>query len=292
MYKNEKKLWEILNKYCISKFSFHIQDKKEEHKVITGFIEGKPVEELRVIESGEITLGLDGRIHKHLTLSPFFAEFTVNLNRAIYFYPEIIKVQSKEEFFNKRVVFLFHTIHILLIIALEIYLNSTFRGVTQRLPIRLYDEKLLRRFLKIFNLKKIFLTKLIKWNSEYPLSNLLPDRMDFLQKKKCKIAYKLIDINVLNVENSIWEKIFSSTDGYIQKRHRLVHSSPENVFKVRNINQFDRIREITEIENTILDIVKFVFHIENQRLFKYPDPYEVGPLESFINMTLEPSIKK
>ena len=115
----------------------------------------------------------------------------------------------------------------------------------------------------------------------------------FQQKKKCKIAYKLIGIDVVNIAESIWEKIYS-TNGYIKRRNLFIHSDMHGYIDINNIRDFELEKYIEDLENALMDIVKFVFYIEHQRFFKYPDSAETstGQLDNFNYGGMEPLIKK
>ena len=292
MLKNEKKLWKFLNKYCISKLSFQIQEKDIVLEKSMENIDGKFVKKPMTIKKGDISFRLNGKINQHLIISPFYSEFNVNMNRAVAYYPEIIKIDKNEDFFNSQSIFLFQSMHILLITALEVYLRSVLHGVSMRLIVNHLDMRKFVLFLKEFNLRNQFLKKLSEVsNLEFLLSDILPERMDLQQKKKCKVAFNLIGIDVVNANNSIWEKIYSTESGYLQKRHIIIHGGPNQITDIRNINNFNINQEIEELENAIIDIVQFVFYIENQRFFRYPDLLEIPFLEGFQRFELDSSVR-
>lgn len=290
MLKNEDKLWKFLNKYCISKLGFQIQEKDKVLEKGLENINGKFVEKPMTIKKGHIHFSLNGKIIQHLIFSPFYSE--VNINRAVVYYPEIIKIDNDEDFFNSQSIFLFQSMLILLITALEVYLRSVFQGISMRLIVSQLDMNKFVKFLKEFNLKNQFLKKLSEvGNLEFLFSDILPERIDLQQKEKCKIAFNLIGIGVQNVNNSIWEKIFSTKSGYLQKRHKIIHGGPNQITDIRNINNFNINQEIEELEKTIMDIVQFVFYIENQRIFLYPDQLEIPFLEDFQRFELDLSVR-
>lgn len=218
MLKNEKKLWKFLNKYCISKLSFQIQEKDIVLEKSMKNINGKFVERPMTIKKGDIHFGLNGKINQHLIISPFYSEFNVNMNRAVAYYPEIIKIDKNEDFFNSQSIFLFQSMHILLITALEVYLRSVLYGVSMRLIVNHLDMRKFVLFLKEFNLRNQFLKKLSEVsNLEFLLGDILPERMDLQQKEKCKVAFNLIGIDVVNANNSIWEKFIQLNQGIYKK---------------------------------------------------------------------------
>jgi tetratricopeptide (TPR) repeat protein len=299
MIKNESKLWEFLNKYCISKFIFHIQTEEIKTEKTAEFINGKFIEVKNpmIIEKGDIVFQFTEFVQKHLIFSKFYTNFTTNINRAIVYYPEIINVDSPEDFFNLRIIFIFQTMHILLITALEGYLGDLFKWISQNILISNLEARLLVKFLKTFNIRNEFLNIYAKkGNFNFTLSEILPSRMDFQQKKKCKTAYNLVGIDVVNISDSIWEKIYAP-EGYIKRRNSYVHSDMTEYLRIKNIKNiqdFNLENEIEEFENSLMDIVKFVFYIEHQRFFRYPDRAETstGLLDKFNYKDLDPLVKE
>lgn len=299
MFKDELKLWEFLNRYCISKFTFNIQEVQVKMDKSVKVMDGKFVQDKDpdIIEKGAINFSFDGP-PSHLVFSEFYTIFTTNINRAIALYPEIVKISKPEDFFNLKNIFISQTMHILLITALEVYLSSLFLWVSrQRVLISNLDPKIFVKFLKTFTLRYQFLDLFAeRGNLDFPLGDLLPEKMDasvFQQKRKCKIAYKLIGIDVVNIAESIWEKIYSK-NGYIQKRNLIIHSNIHSYLGINNIRDFDLDKHIEDLENTLMDIVKFVFYIEHQRFFRYPDPAETstGQLDNFNYGGMDPLIKE
>lgn len=293
MLKNEIELWKILNKFNISRFTFKIEDEDLFIKNAFEVINGKHIKKPMEIKKGDITYEFIVSLEQFLDLSPIFSQFTVSINRAISFYPEIIDLTKAEDYFKPKNIFLFHSMYILLINALEVYLLELFKGISNQLLISKLDSRLFIKFLKEFNLKDQFLSAFAKNNNlDFALSEILPDRLDFQQREKTKIAYNLIGINVVEIEDELWEKIFSKTDGYIAKRNKIVHSRVEDLIKIENIKDFKLDKEIEEIENAIIDIVQFMFYIETQRLFNYPDPLEIPIIEKFPRKNIQYPIKK
>lgn len=299
MLKDESKLWEFLNRYCILKFSFHIQDEQVKMDRSAKFIDGKFVEnkDPSIIEKGAINFSLEGPPN-HLIFSKFYTIFNTNINRVIALYPEIIKISKSEDFFRMKNIFIFQTMHILLITALEVYLSSLFLWVSrERILISDLNPKIFVKFLKTFSLRYQFLDIFAKrGNLNFPLGDILPERNDasvFQQKKKCKIAYNLIGIDVVNIAESIWDKIYSK-NGYIKKRNLFIHSDIHNYIAINNIRDFDLDKQFEDLENALMDIVKFVYYIEHQRFFRYPDPAETstGQLDNFNYGGMDPIIKR
>lgn len=86
-------------------------------------------------------------------------------------------------------------------------------------------------------------------------------------------------------------KIYSTESGYLQKRHKIIHGGPNQITDIRNINNLNINQEIEELENTIMNIVQFVFYIENQRFFGYPDLLEIPFLEDFQRFELDSTVR-
>jgi tetratricopeptide (TPR) repeat protein len=64
--------------------------------------------------------------------------------------------------------------------------------------------------------------------------------------------------------------------------------------KIKNINDLKLEKTLKEIEDEIINIVKFVFYIEHQRFFRFPDPVETntGQLDNFNYGDIDPLIKE
>ena len=299
MLKDESKLWEFLNKYCITKFFFNIQEEQIKMDKSAKFINGKFIEDKNptIIEKGAIIFSFEGP-PSHLIFSKFYTIFNTNINRAIALYPEVVKISKTEDFFKMKNIFIFQTMHILLITALEVYLSNLFLWVSQeRIIISDLDSKIFVKFLKTFSLRYQFLDIFAeRGNLDFSLGDILPEINDvsvFQQKKKCKIAYNLIGIDVVNIPESIWDKIYSK-NGYIKKRNLFIHSDLHNYIAINNIRDFDLDKNIEDLENALMDIVKFVYYIEHQRFFRYPDFAETstGQLDNFNYGGMDPIIKK
>lgn len=299
MLKDESKLWEFLKRYYISKFSFDIKEVQIKMDKSAKFSDGKFVEDKDpiIIEKGAIIFSLEGP-PSHLVFSKFYTIFNTNINRAIALYSELVKISKPKDFFKMKNIFIFQTMHILLITALEVYLSSLFLWVSrERILISDLESRLFVKFLKTFTLRYQFLDIFAeRGNLDFPLGDILPKRNDasvFQKKKKCKIAYNLIGIDVDNIAESIWEKIYSK-NGYIKKRNAFIHSDIQEYIGINNISDFDLDKHFEDLENALMEIVKFVFYIEHQRFFRYPDPAETstGQLDNFKYGEMDTLIKK
>jgi len=292
--KDLEKLWSILNDYNISRLIFKIQ---ENDKVLGRYetIGEKLNNNSLQLKKGAITREFVDEVDYFLFGSPCYTHFAVNINRAVSFYPEIIKMKRAEEYFETRNLFIFHSIYILLITALESYLAELFRNISKKLLVSDLDleYKQMKDFLNKFNIRDKFLLKVFESNNlNFSLSDILPKALDFQQKEKVKMAYKLIDMNVAEIDNTLWDRIFSKTHGYIKKRNDIVHKGLENIIEVNNINDLDLDKEIEEIESAIIDIVQFVFYVETLRFFNVPEDWEFGVVVTFPQKQIKSSIKK
>lgn len=299
MFKDESKLWKFLNKYYIVKSSINIQKVQKQMDKSTKFIDGKFIEDKTpsITKKGAISFSLEGP-PSYLLFSQYYMIFNTNINRALALYPRIAQISKPVDFLTIKNIFIFQTMHIQLITALEVYLSGLFSWISQeRVFISDLDSKLFIKFLKTFNLRYQCLDIYAERGTlDFPLGDILPEKNDaslFQQKEKCKIAYNLIGIDVVNIPESIWEKIYSK-NGYIKKRNSFIHGSVENTLGINNIKDFDLYKHIEDLENALMDIVKFVFYIEHQRFFRYPDPAEIstGQLDNFKYGEMDPLIKK
>ena len=93
--------------------------------------------------------------------------------------------------------------------------------------------------------------------------------MDFQNKDKCRVAFQLISIDLLGLDELFWHKIFDNEDtSYLQARHRIIHGSMPNIESLEDECSVDF------IERALLDIVNYVYFIEEKRFELYPDPFE------------------
>ena len=286
MLNNEEKLWKELGKYNVYKIDQNIVKQKEKFDLYAENINGKFVEKEGFTEIGTITRGVT-------KMSPFFIaqyhlNFTYGLNRAIIFYPKILEIKSSEEFIQYENSLFYDTILLFLINALENYLIDTFKYLAEGIIVSKTDKKDLNNFLKEFNMRNVFFQKLQEFQSlEFSLSELIPDRIDMQQREKAKKAYKLVYLDLAQLNAEIWENIFTKESrGYMQKRHKIIHASFQS--DIKNINYINIKNEIDYIEKAILDIAKFVCDIEWYRLCSRPDPMEVKWVENVLQLDYTP----
>ena len=96
-------------------------------------------------------------------------------------------------------------------------------------------------------------------SSHKKLSDTLKDRMDFQSKSNLKKAYKLIGLNLPNIEGQLWQDIFDTnrTGSLMRLRHRIVHNGLK-VMKDYSFN-FKDIYELT------MKSIEFIYGVEVKR---------------------------
>ena len=246
MIENEEEVWNLLSKFNVNKISFKY-DKR--FKLITEF----------------------GSMNRYM-FSFTHLKFVEHINRVMMFYSQIIKKKNLIDISDKIEQYLYRSNFLILLInSLEVYLDMVFRWASKFLFIRDLNKKVFIKFIKTFWIRDNFFDKLIEKNNlEIVLTEILPDRMDFQNKDKCKVAYQLINIDLPNLYNRFWQNIFSNEDtSYMQSRHKIIHGEMPNIESIESECSVDF------VERALLDIVNYVFFIEEKRLELYPDPLEV-----------------
>jgi len=272
MINNENRIWEVLDEYKISKISFHYLTD------IPIYNEDTNTEDYTdgyVIEFGKLKSGDSWRYY---TFSKHFGHFNTNINRAMVFYSDLIIKNRGDEFDLKYLIFT-QNFFILLINSLEVYLIDIFKSLAKGLKVEVLDMRLFVKFLRNFNLKNKFYNALKEKGSiGFYLSEILPVRLDLLQKDKCRIAYQLVNFDLLNIDNSGWEKIFCNPNGncYLQQRHEIVHGGLPIVHNKSKISQLEF------VETALIDIVKFVLSIEDSTYQRISE-LEAKELEENLN---------
>lgn len=194
--------------------------------------------------------------------TPEYQTFSVNINRVAVFLSDIknIKPTLKKRKLNtsfkaKKIFFEHHikseAIFILLVTALEVYMESIFRIASTKFELKILNIKDLNKFCKTFHLKIEKTDKFLK--------DILADRMDFQNGDNCKIAFKLIDIDLPSINNALWQNIFDiKKEGSIMNiRHKIVHTGQ----KVMLIYQFS----FEEVKEKVVELITFVSHVEKIR---------------------------
>jgi len=285
MLASEEKLWQELRKYYIFKMEQHIEKEKRQFDHYAENIQGKFVEKTGYSEVGNIIRKVTHNYYPFF-ISQHHLNFTYGVNRALIFYPKLLKIENLEEFINYENSLYYDTILLFLINALENYLVDTFKYLAGGVEILHINQKDLKKFLRVFNISRNFL-KVKSKAANFLLSELIPERIDMQQKKKCRIAYKLLSIDLAELNPEIWENIFAKkSDGYIQRRHKIVHATYQS--DVKNINELNLKSEVEYIEKAIIDITSFVHDIEWIRLLLRPDPFEVSWVENVLKLNYTP----
>ena len=194
-----------------------------------------------------------------------FVIFDINVFFALLFYQEIIEYERK---LDDKIPFGYiphkDNAIIRLVTSLEVYLVDSFKIISNSITL---DNVKLVDFVKTFRREDQY-NALKTTNRKIILDDILPKRLDLQQKDKCKKAYSLIDIDVMNVAGKnqpntleLWDKIFNKSDGYIQTRNRIVH---RGIARTHNDINADYIKAAA------LDIANFIYNLELKINSKYP----------------------
>lgn len=251
MVDNEEEMWGLLNRFNVSKISICYDTKG---RLIT-----KPV------------------LISNFMFSFTHRRFVQHINRVMMIYPKIIERKKSVDLSERIEHYLYRSnILILLINSLEVYLDTVFRLASGFLFIRDLNKEIFIKFIKTFWITKNFFKKLIeKDNLEIELTEILPERMDFQNKDKCKVAFQLLNIDLLRLSEDIWHNIFDNEEtSYMHTRHRVIHSD------MSDIENLESECSVDFVERALLDIVKFIFFIEEKRLELYPSLFEVKFFEA------------
>jgi len=279
---NDEELWNNLRKYFVFKIEQVIEKERKKLDKYAENIGGKFVEKEGYTKKGRIIRVVENP-HSPFWISPHFLDFTFGINRAVSFYSKILKIETSEDFLSYENTLFYDTIILFVINALKNYLISTFRFLAEGMNASTINKKYLIKFIREFNIERKFLKKLEEYDSlEFLVSELISERIDLQQKKKCKIAFKLLNINLPEINDKIWENIFKNeSNGYMQRRHKIAHTTFQS--EIHNVNQINVKDEIEYIENVILDVVEFVHDIEWIRLWLRPDPMEINWFQKYIS---------
>ncbi len=79
-------------------------------------------------------------------------------------------------------------------------MESVFRIAATKFELSKLNSKDLEKFCNTFRLK---ISK-----SDILLQDILVDRIDFQNGRNCKIAFKLIGIDLPGIDNTLWQSIF------------------------------------------------------------------------------------
>jgi hypothetical protein len=190
-----------------------------------------------------------------------FETVIIGYNRVMVLYEEMVKNYPIDE---PKIELLGQSGIILLITTLESYLERVFYKLCRLYKVRDIDEKTFKKFLNKFNLK---------FNYDYSelgdisLSNFIPERLSFQDKRSCKEAFLLFNLKISEIDKQLWDRIYADKESYMNIRHGIIHAGPE--YTLYKINHID----ISYFEKIMFDCANFLSlidaHIvEVKKLFK------------------------
>jgi len=215
-------------------------------------------------EKGVFHLILSKRIERDHTF--VFDKFVFAFNRVLLFYQDFIDYMRRDELKYK---ILCENSIILLITSLETYLRDIFEMLSYHRKIEDIDRQLLEKFIKKFRIGRSLdvnhynLLKPCKLYS-FLKQKIKNGKLDFLRKGNAKIAFKLFDINLYELDRVLWEKVFTNRDCWLELRHSIIHSGGD-----RTVYQFGSM-DISKVEKCMEDIAHFIHLLEKEAIEKYP----------------------
>ena len=206
-----------------------------------------------------------------------FDAFSMNISRIMHLYQELFRdplihfklhINASSPYSNelielKNSVFA-ESVIILLMSAIEVFLEDTFRKIARVLPINTLDIRLLKRFLKLFYID-FKLERRKKKLRNIKLSSMLPERMDFQKSRNCKIAYKLASINIPDLNISLWEYVFASKNpnSLLSRRNSIIHALTRTLERLKITKE--------DVKQDIEKTCEFIFNIEEKMVELYSD---------------------
>ncbi len=167
--------------------------------------------------------------------TPEYLTFSINVSRVAVFLndikimePNLDRSKPNASFEAKKLFLDYHikceAVIIFLVTTLEVYLESVYHIALNKLKINTIDPK-----------------------------------YNFQNKEDCKTAFKIIGIDLPNVDNQLWQDIFAAKkEGSIMNlRHRIIHTG------LKVFLSYDFTFE--EIEEKVLNVIKFISKIETKR---------------------------
>lgn len=279
-----------MNLYDISNAKIEFIEREIQMEKGFQIIDDKRVDQRWKIEKNTRTnLFMDKTNYLYILSQPY-ADFVMGINRAASDYSDIINIKKKKDYFNFKNLKKFQSTYVFLVNTLEVYCRETFQKIAKETIVRDINPKKQRKFLKKFHMEEKFLEVMRKKKSlNFKLSEVLPQRLSFQQTEIIKIAFSLVGFNVVSMINGLWQRIIEHN---LKWRHYIIHKNLNRLIDHINIEEFNLDDEIEALENSILDIVQFVFYIESQRLFNYPDQLEMNGILSLPKKNLDSEIKK
>ncbi|MHA1986975.1 MAG: hypothetical protein ACW98D_10080, partial [Promethearchaeota archaeon] len=290
MIKNEEKFWKILNSYDVSKAKIKFAEKEIQMEKGFQIIDDKQVNKRWKIEKNKRTNLFTDKTNFLYILSQPYADFVMGINRATSEYSDIISIENKKDYFDFKNLKKFQSTYVFLVNSLEVYCRETFHKIAREIVVKDINKKKLRKFLKRFHMEEKFVELMRKHNSlNFTLFEVIPQKMSFQHTENIKLAFSLLGFNVVSMIKDLWQRIIENN---LKWRHYIIHKNLNRLLDHIKIEEFSLDDEIEVLENSILDVVKFVFYTESQRLLNYPDRYEINGILRLPETNIDSEIKK
>lgn len=197
-----------------------------------------------------------------------FSIFNQNIVRALVPYDLVANFSEKENNnVNISYQYFCEMMLINLVTSLEVYLKDVFYSITPNVTVdSIIDKSVFVQFLKKLNITDRYLEVFSEFNgNNYPISKIIPKRIDFQQKKKLKISYRMLGIELGEITNkTIWNNIFDKDTGYIAKRHKIIHMGfAETIQSHKEI-------DVDFVAKAALDICTFIYELDKKIVFEFP----------------------
>ena len=197
--------------------------------------------------------------------TPEYQDFSININRIAVFLSDIknmepnLKIRELSTSFKAKEIFFEHHIKsegvfIFLVTTLEVYMESVFQIASQKLEIKKLNSHDLNKFCTKFHIEIQPVDKLL-----IDILKNMKNRIIFQNAEYCKIAFKLIGIDLPNIKGVLWQNIFDvNKKGSIMNiRHKIVHTGHKVMLSTRF--SFKDIKEKTS------ELVEFIYEVEKIR---------------------------
>jgi hypothetical protein len=184
-----------------------------------------------------------------------------NINRVMRLFQKLISIED----FNHNLINLdkhlfCETILILLNTTTEVYLKDKFRRLASEITIKNVEKKELNKFIHDFGYGKSSKI-LFEHLKEKKLNEILPEYLDFQKPPKIKKSFKLIGIELPEIEKNLWDRNFLLKDSYREIRNTLVHSGSfifQRGIKMELVEKMN----VQYIYEAIINTVKFIYLVE------------------------------
>lgn len=223
------------------------------------------------IMSIEFRKGMLSYSYEHneiINFSREFEEIFIDFTKIMLLYEDMLKSYITDDF---KVTLYIQNCIILLVTALESYLTNIYKHICINTRVGDLKQVQVKKFLKCFNIKLNFTPKWYSRMKNVSIYDLLPEKVNFQNKNRCRKAFSVFEIQLAKRFNELWDKIFSKDEGYVGFRHIFVHTG--SAFTLQRYKKLN----LNFIENAILDIAKFIYSVEGAILNKYPNiPRSLG----------------